>query len=237
MRKKFISISLVLLISACTMTDFSSPGTPEMTSTPEATYTPIDTPTNTETPTPLPSATIVRIATWDPNQPTVTPFTILIDGKTATPFYTATLSRPGAGFASVTYSPKKIFWGGCTPNSVTIKAEVEDVDEVFSVVYFLRVKDFKDEDYTPWTNGDVMLNRGQGVFTTTLVGSKIYGHDHYSRSWVYFQLVATNIKGEEIGRTRIYEKAFDMAPCPCLTPLKGCPIATPRPKSSPTPSK
>jgi hypothetical protein len=98
----------------------------------------------------------------------------------------------------------------------------------------MRVKDIKDEDYTPWTNGDVMLNRGQGVFTRTLVGTEIYGHNHYLRSWVYFQLVATNIEGEEIGRTNVYEKAFEMYPCPCLTPLKGCPINTPKPNPTST---
>lgn len=227
MRKKFVLAFLTFLITACSL----SPATaPEATPTPAFTFTPIDTPANTETPTPRPSATIVRIATWDPNQPTVTPFTLLIDGKTATPFYTSTSSRPGVGFASVTYSPKKIFWGGCKPNSVTITAEVDDIEAVYSVVYFLRVKDFKEEDYTPWTNGDIMVNRGQGEFTIVLKGTNIYGHNHYSRSWVYFQLVATDIEGEEIGRTKIYEKAFDMAPCPCLTPLTGCPYATPTPR-------
>lgn len=235
MRKIFILAFMALLFTACSMADLvPSTRAPEPTSTPPFTFTPIDTPTSTDTATPRPSATIVRIATWDPNQPTFTPLALFVNGKTITPFYTPTSNRPGVGFASVTYSPKKIYWGVCKPNSVTITAEVDDPEEVFSVIIFLRVKDLKEEDYTPWTNGDVMLNRGQGVFTTTLVGSKINGHDHYLRSWVYFQLVATNIEGEEIGRTKIYEKAFDMYPCPCLTPLTGCPINTPKPKTTPT---
>jgi hypothetical protein len=118
---------------------------------------------------------------------------------------------------------------------VNITAEVEDPEEVFSVILFVRVKDFKEEDYTPWTSGEIMQDRGQGIFTRKLVGSKIKGHDHYLKSWVYFQLVATNIEGEEIGRTRVFEKAFDMYPCPCLTPLTGCPLFTPRPTKTPTP--
>ena len=135
----------------------------------------------------------------------------------------------GAGFIGLEYSPKKIYWGGCTPKSVSIRAEVEDPDEVFSVIIFVRVKDIQEEDSTPWTSGAIMLDRGQGEFTYNMIGSKIYGHDHYLRSWIYFQLVATNIEGEEIGRTRVYEKAVDMYPCPCLTPLTGCPIVTPKP--------
>ncbi|MBK6791285.1 MAG: hypothetical protein IPG80_01800 [Anaerolineales bacterium] len=230
-RAWFTFVVLCLILSAC----LPAAETPEPTPTRTVTLTPIDTPTNTFTPTPRPSATIVRISTQDLNQPTFTPFVIYVDGKTITPFRTPTSSSPGAGFLSITYSPKKIYWGGCTPNFVSITARVEDPEEVFSVLIFTRVKDIKDEDYTPWTNGNVMLDRGQGEFTHKIIGSELDGHDHYLRSWVYFQLVATNIEGEEIGRSKIFEKAFEMYPCPCLTPLKGCPVTTPKPKTTPTP--
>lgn len=227
-QNKIILVCMVFILVSCSLAGPSpATSTPKPTSTVYITLTPIDTPTNTFTPTPYPSATIVKIATWDPNQPTATTLPQL-----AKLFPTPTSSKPGPGFASVSYTPKKIYWGGCDPNSVSITAKVDDAEEVTSVIIFVRVKDLTEEDYTPWTNGDVMLNRGQGEFTTVLYGSKINGHDHYLRSWVYFQLVATNIAGEEIGRTRIYEKAFDMYPCPCLTPLTGCPITTPKPSAT-----
>ncbi len=224
--------TLTLFLSSCSMPDLLPvTNTPEPSATPSVTPTPADTPTSTNTPKPTPSATIVRLPTWDPSQPTFTPFVvqIIVDGNTITPQATPTSSSPGAGFISVEYAPKKIYWGGCTPNSVAITAEVEDPDEVATVFLFVRVRDIEKEDYTPWTKGQVMLDRGQGVFTHTLIGSEIYGHDHYLRSWVYFQLVAINLEGEEVGRTKVYEKAFDMYPCPCLTPLTGCPIVTPKP--------
>jgi hypothetical protein len=233
MRTKIFLVVMAFLLSACSMSDLLLPtNIPQPTRTPFITLTPIDTPVNTNTPSPLPSATIVRIPTQDPNQPTFTPFVlpqILVNGNTITPVITSTRSAPGPGFVTVDWSPIKIYWGGCEPNQVTVRAEVEDPDEVFSVIIFVRVRDIEKEDYTPWTNGNVMLDRGQGEFTHNLIGSEIEGHNHYLRSWVYFQLVATNIKGEEIGRTRIYEKAFDMYPCPCLTPLTGCPVNTPKP--------
>jgi hypothetical protein len=224
MRRKIILAAMVFMLSAC------SAVAPEPTATP--TLVPTDTPTVTSTPLPTASATIVRIPTQNFNLPTFTPFVLKVDGNTVTPAPTPTSLNPGAGFLTLEYSPSKIYWGGCEPNSVSIRTEVEDPDQVISVIIFVRVKDFKEEDYTPWTSGAVMLNRGQGEFTYTLTGSEIYGHDHYLRSWVYFQLVATNIKGEEIGRTKVYEKAFDMYPCPCLTPLTGCPI-TPKPTKTP----
>lgn len=225
MRKKIILAAMLFLLSAC------STVAPPPTSTP--TLPPTDTPTITSTPLPTATATVIRIPTQDFTLPTFTPFVLEVNGNTVTPAPSPTSSIPGPGFASLEYSPKKIYWGGCEPNAVTVRVEVEDPDEVFSVIIFTRVKDFKEEDYTPWTSGAIMLNRGQGEFTYKYVGSDIYGHDHYLRSWVYFQLVATNIKGEEIGRTRIYEKAFDMYPCPCLTPLTGCPIVTPKPTQTP----
>ncbi|NWF64175.1 MAG: hypothetical protein HXY38_07710 [Chloroflexi bacterium] len=230
-RTKIFPVLAAFLLSACSMADLLVPtSTPLPTKTAFITFTPADTPTSTNTPKPTASATIVRIPTQDPNLPTFTPFAlpqIIIDGNTVTPAITSTRTAPGPGFFSVEYSPTKIYWGGCEPNQVNVRAEVEDPDEVFSVIIFTRVRDIEKEDYTPWTSGNIMLNRGQGEFTYNLIGSKIEGHNHYLRSWVYFQLVATNIKGEEIGRTRVFEKAFDMYPCPCLTPLTGCPIATP----------
>ena len=228
----------MFFLTACSVTDLIDPptSTPAFTATLPATFTPVDTPTSTKTSRPTATATINRIPTWDPSQPTFTPFDIpqiLVDGNTITPVATPTMALPGPGFLLVEYAPLKIYWGGCEPNKVSLRAVVQDPEEVFSVILFMRVKDIEKEDYTPWTSGAVMLNRGQGEFTYNLIGSKIKGHDHYLRSWVYFQLVATNIEGQEIGRTRIYEKAFDMYPCPCLTPLTGCPVATKIPTQTP----
>ncbi len=230
-------ILLMFFLTGCSVADLMNPptSTPVSTATLPATFTPVDTPTSTKTSRPTPTATIIRIPTWDPSQPTFTPFDlpqILVDGNTITPIASLTLAAPGPGFLLVEYAPIKIYWGGCEPNKVSLRALVADPEEVFSVIIFVRVKDIEKEDYTPWTSGEVMLNRGQGEFTYNFIGSKIQGHDHYLRSWVYFQLVATNIEGEEVGRTRIYEKAFDMYPCPCLTPLTGCPVTTPKPPTN-----
>ena len=224
MRSKLTLAVLMFVFVAC------SPAAAVPTETP--TQPPTETPTLTNTPGATATATIIRLPTQDFTLPTFTPFVLQVDGNTVTPAPTPTSSRPGAGFEELTYSPSRIYWGGCEPNAVNITVLVEDPDEVFSVIIFTRVKDFKDEDFTPWTSGAVMLNRGQGEFTYKMVGTKIPGYNHYARSWVYFQLVATNIKGEEIGRSKIYEKAFNMSPCPCLTPLTGCPI-TPIPTKKP----
>lgn len=110
-------------------------------------------------------------------------------------------------------SEEKIFWGSCKHNKAKIIAKVQNPDDVYSVVIFVRVKALLKEDYTPWTQGDVMEKHGDGTFSYTLVGSEIEGHNHYRDSWVYFQLVATDELGEIIGRTMIYTNSLSLSPC------------------------
>jgi hypothetical protein len=223
MRKIIFLLLVTVVLQSCALTPTTNP--PEPTSTIFITYTPIDTPTTTLTPRPTATATIIRIPTQNFNA-TSTPVPIFIGNNTATVviIVTPTTNKPGPGFVKVSVSPTKIYWGGCEANQAVITAEVEDPDNVNGVIIFMRVKSATDEDYTPWTSGNVMLNNRDGTFTYIAIGSEIQGHNHYKDSFVYFQLVAVDNKGKEIGRTKIYEKAFSMSPCPCLTPVTGCPL-------------
>ncbi len=232
MRKLLLLLLMAISLQACSMNDISSVLFP-MTETPTptatiATYTPLPTWTPSITPSITPSPTIVRIPTWDPNVPTSTfaPIPIFIGEYTATPVILPTPVRPGPGFLSVTISDTSIFWGDCTPNTSVVVAKVVEPEEVISVVVFVQVKAIDKEDYTPWTSGDVMFNYNNGTFSYTLQATEIQGHNHYKKSWVRMQLVATNIDGEEVGRTKIFPEVTTLEPCMCYEPLKGCPIPT-----------
>lgn len=231
MRRFYIALALTIFLQACSLNDILNPpiDTPVPTFTEFVTYTPLPTWTPSITPSITPSPTIVHIPTWDPNLPTSTfaPIPIFIGEYTATPVIPPTPVRPGPGFLSVTFSETRIFWGDCAPNKSVIVAKVADPEEVFSVVIFVQVKSFEKEDYTPWTTGDVMFNYNDGTFSYVLQATEIEGHNHYKKSWVRMQLVATNNKGEEVGRTRIFPQAALLEPCMCYEPLKGCPIVTP----------
>jgi hypothetical protein len=236
MRRCYPVLALMIFLQACSGIPFQGMlFPPTKTAAPTATATvtspPTITPTATITPTITPSPTIVHFPTVDPNLPTATfvPIPIFIGGDTATPVISPTPIRPGPGFVSVQISESKIFWGVCKPNKSKITAKVEDPHEVISVVIFVQVKSAKRDDYTPWSNGDVMFNYRDGTFSYTLQANEIEGHNNYKDSWVRFQLVATNIKGEEVGRTKIYTEVVAMTPCMCLEPLKGCPIPTSTP--------
>jgi hypothetical protein len=231
MRKIVFLLLITILLQSCGVAPVTN--TPQPTSTIFVTYTLIDTPTSTFTPVPSASPTIVKIPTQDPNLPfpTFPPIPIFIGDVTATPVIitTATISKPGPGFVSVDYSPTNIYWGGCEGNQAVIKAEVEDPENVNGVIIFMRVKDFFEEDYTPWTSGNIMYNNQDGTFTYIAIGSEIEGHNNYKKSAIYFQLVAVDDEGKEVGRTRIYEGVITMSPCPCLTPITGCPVPTKKP--------
>lgn len=237
MCKPYFVMLLTIFLQACSGIPFlgATPlptNTLGPTATATVTFTPTLTPTATITPTLTASPTIVHFPTQDPNIPTETfvPIPIFIGNDTATPVIPPTPIRPGPGFLSVSISDSKIFWGNCTPNKTEIIAKVEDPEEVISVVIFMQVKSMKKEDYTPWTSGNVMFNNGDGTFSYKAIGSEIEGHNHYKNSWVRFQLVATDINGEEIGRTKIYTEVIDLSPCMCYKPLApgGCPIETPK---------
>ncbi|MBL8051506.1 MAG: hypothetical protein JNM46_09825, partial [Anaerolineales bacterium] len=104
-------------------------------------------------------------------------------------------------------------------NQAVITTTVEDQSAVAGVIIFMRVKSATDEDYTPWTNGNIMYNNRDGTFTYIAVGSEVEGHNHYKASFIFFQLVSVDKNGKENGRTKIYENAISMSPCPCLTPV------------------
>lgn len=230
MRKIIFLLLVTILLQSCALAPATNP--PQPTSTIFITYTPIDTPTTTFTPRPTATATIIRIPTQDPNSIATFPIIpIFIGSVTATQpiSLVPTSSKPGPGFVDVEYSPNHIYWGGCEANQAVITAEVEDPDNVNGVIIFMRVKSATDEDYTPWTSGNIMYNNRDGSFTYIAVGSEIEGHNHYKKGFVYFQMVAVDDEGKEVGRTKIYENAFSISPCPCLTPITGCPLPTQKP--------
>lgn len=237
MRLKYTLVILIFFLQACSLNGLFPTNAPSPTATTFITYTPIDTPTETQTPLPTASATIVHIPTLDPNGPTPTfPVIAIFTAEGASspvPFPTAV--GPGPGFDSVKVSESKVYWGGCKHNQTVITAEVQDPEEVTFVYIFTRVKAADKEDYTPWTNGNVMYNNGGGIFTYIMVGSEVEGHNHYLRSWVHFQLVATNLKGEEVGRSRIFTDMISLFPCLCLDPTTGCPPTIPAPTRTPKP--
>ncbi|MDO8754524.1 MAG: hypothetical protein Q7J80_11560 [Anaerolineales bacterium] len=230
MRKANLVWMLVIFLQACSINDFFLLGNTNVPKyTPTTTSAPFLWPTITRTPHAIATPTIVRFPTFDPYLPTGTAVTVplFIGTNTITPYAPPATFQPDIGFALVTIADNKIFWGDCKPNKTTITARVENPEEVISVVILVQVKSAIEEDYTPWTTGNVMFNHKDGTFSYVLEATEIEGHNHYKNSWVRVQLVATNKDGVEVGRTKVYTEVIALSPCMCLEPLKGCPLPTP----------
>lgn len=230
MRKIGIFTIIMFLLSSCalpalpslpglsrsTATATHKPGTP--TVTPTITDTPTitatrPTPTFTGTPTLFgfkPTSTIT--GTPPTKTPTQTPLPLFPDTPTP-PILTTAEASPGEGFKSFRISGTQVFWGICSPGTVTLETAVLDPDAVWRVYLFMRLKSVKNDDTTEWV-GTTMTNHRDGRFTYVLRADLVDGRKNYLKAWVELQMVAVDVQQKEIGRTHIYDQALMIQPCP-----------------------
>ncbi|MEW6407031.1 MAG: hypothetical protein AB1649_35080 [Chloroflexota bacterium] len=224
MRKPGILTIVLFLLTSCTLPAFPIASPPTATPVPASpTKTPIThTPTITPTqPTPTYTATPTLFG-WKPTSTitgtpptatsTQTPLPIFIDTPTP-PILITPEESPGEGFKSFRLSGNRVFWGTCSPGTVTMEAEVLDADAVWRVYLFMHLRSTKKDDTTPWV-GTTMANHRDGRFSYILRADLVDGRKYYLKAWVVFQLVAVDEQQKVIGRTRIYEQVLTIEPCP-----------------------
>ena len=136
--------------------------------------------------------------------PTFTPTTEI----NATPSTTPT---PFAGFSNFAASPSSVHFGSCTPNQVTVSADVIDTTGITTVVLFYRMRD-ENGQATDWAN--VAMNPGTGnQYSKTLNLSSF--ESSYASGTLDIQLVIQNSNGEYI-RSEVYSQVGISS---CLQPL------------------
>ncbi len=152
----------------------------DFTITPTFTYTP----TITLTPTKTVSPTITHTPT-----------------KTATPTRTYT-PTPVPGVVptfSRQVSSDQFYYGGCTPNTVTVQVQVSEPEAVFSVVLFQKL-----QNLTSWDGGTAMHAAGNGKYTLTVSANTVPGReDSTSAVWLN-QIAATARNGKVLARSQTY---------------------------------
>lgn len=229
--KKIYAISLcTIMLLSCTLSAFLPDGAPtaapvsipKETSTEKPTIVPT-VPTPTFTPTPPLVGQKTRTLT-----PTIEPTSIQ---PTETSIFLATLDTPTPsvkmdGFVSVTISSKEFFRGAeCQPNSVKFIAQVADSAGTAFVVLFVRFKSRQTGTTSEWTSIG-MSTLGAGTYTYVLSPEEMIGVDSFENPWVQYQIVATNIDANEIGRTGIFNERLSLLEC----------VPTPSPSPSPEPT-
>jgi len=225
MRKIALLTILACLLASCALpalptlpppTATLRPGSP--TVTPTITDTPTITPTQptptfTTTPTLFgfrPTSTIT--GTPPTATSTQTPLPLFPDTPTP-PILITPQESPGEGFSSLSISRDQIFWGVCSPGTVSIEAQVIDPDAVWRVHLFMHLKSMKKDDTTPWV-GTTMAKHRDGRFTYILRADLVEGRRNYLKAWVVFQLVAIDDEQKVIARSKIYDQALTIEPCP-----------------------
>ena len=220
MRKIIILSTVTISLLACSVS--SLPFLPQAAPIP-ATETPIPFPTETFTP-PIPP-TYTFTPTMIGAVPTATPTASLIPTKTffyltpptetftppPTSAFTPTVSLVGTGFNWVNLSTDVIHWGSCDPHTVIVTAEVSDPAQVHSVEFFVRFRDKKTGEATPWDIGTTMDEPNDGSFTITLDSA---GMTHFTDAWIVYQLVASNTATKYEARTPVFADKLTLSACP-----------------------
>ena len=227
MKKISVIFVFALLLSACSTTVdqiLGAPPTP--TTAPTFTNTPTDSPTFTPT---APTPTF-----------TSTPTLIGLKAKTSTPESTSTAllltpldvtllpsatsltlvtQVPMKGFVSITVSDEKFYKGDkCSPSSVKFTVQVADPTTAAFVVLFVRFKSKQTDATSKWTDL-AMQNIGAGTFTHDLISSEMKAVDSFENAWVQYQIVSTDSKSNQLGKTEVFSERLTLLECePTPTP-------------------
>jgi hypothetical protein len=211
MRKFVLSLIItMLLLQACSSLNFLSGSTPTNTPAPSETATSVPTitltPTRTLTPTPRNTATLIGVDLI------FTPV-ILVSVSAPTFVSTPTPSKPGGGFATISLSEGKIFYGICKPNYTKMTIQVENPVEVDTVYLFFRLESGKKPGDTTRWYGTVTDNDGGGIFLYTLRANNIPERRNFLKAWVQYQFVAADEDENIIGRSQIYTRNILLEAC------------------------
>ena len=234
MKKISILLIFAVLLSACSITVEQFLGAPPTsTAAPAFTNTPADTPTITPTvPTPTftvtPTMVGLKTKTATPDSASTELLLTPLDAGlllSATPILLVT-QVPIPGFISISVSDEQFYKGKvCLPASVKFIAQAADPTTAAFVTLFVRFKSKQTDVKSEWTSIP-MQTIGAGTFTHDLISSEMKAVDSFKNAWVQYQLVATDVNSEQIGRTEVFSERLTLWEC----------VLTPTPTASITPT-
>ena len=131
------------------------------------------------------------------------------------------------GFFSVAVSDAEFYKGKeCLPVSTKITAQVTDIANTAFVVLFVRFKSKQTGATSEWTSIGMQPAGTLGFYSHELVPLEMKGLDAFENAWVEYQIVATDARSHEVGRTDIFSERLTLLEC----------VATPTPSPSGTPT-
>ena len=210
-----------VLLSGCSYTDLLPTAPATLTPPPSATATIYVTATETPTITPTqptPTFTTTPTLIYPNGSPlpslTFTPPATRYVVPSTTAIIAAQPLQGNGPFTTILVSGKQLFWGSCNPASVKTTVKVSESVPASGVLIFLRLKDTKTGDTTPWGGGAIMEKAGDGVFTYTLTAKSFSHYREYMQAWGQYQFVAYDVHLNRLGASTEYLNNLTIAPCP-----------------------
>jgi hypothetical protein len=227
MKRTYLSLVCIFLISACSMSVeeiFLIP-TKTLTPTLTSTITPTNIPTFTATiVTPTFSLTPTLAGQRTPTLTLEPTLTVKPSETPVPPTLTSTVAMQG--FVTVFTSRADFFKAGiCEPTSVKFTAQAANAAGTAFVVLFVRFKSRQTGATSEWTS-ITMQRLNPGTFVHDLVASEMKGVDSFPNAWVQYQLVATDSKTNEIGRTAIFDERLSVLNCVPTPTLSAIPATS-----------
>jgi len=225
MKKVFVSITILFLLSACQLDEVVAliitptvpPPTPSVTSTATVFQTPTRTPTATLIPTFTTTPTLAEgihgsyteAAEIDPKYlPT------LYVVPTVTPAPKPMLAGLGPFFNSLTISKDILFWGYCDERKyVDFEVRTTNNRRVTYVLLFMRLVDKGGNQSTAWGGGAIMKRNSSGSYTYRVRPENIEHYEEFKDAWIEYQIVAATSTLKSLGRTQIYMEEISLKKC------------------------
>lgn len=227
--KKIVVILLAFVITACSALpvdlSFLTPPTAGPTDTLQPTVTRFPSPTatrdlfalNTEAPTEIPS-TLDPAVTLPPPTRTAPPTETFRPTITLEPVDPSLFTPSPNIFTYVQVSTHQLVWGSTCDGdrSITFVANVTPVRRLKYVLLFIRLQDKYSGRGTEWGAGAIMKDNDQGKYFYKLELDQIEDYKFYEDAWLQYQLVASTVGLNVLGRSVVDRTSVSVTHCSAL---------------------
>lgn len=131
---------------------------------------------------------------------TITPSFTPTETPTATPTSTPTPDKK-LSLVNFTKSSSQFFYGGCTPDSLTLSIEATKPEEVNYMYLFYKLQDIQTGEMTKSNEGTPMIKQGANKWVITVKGSQIIDYNRFDSAWFVYQFISQN-KDQSLTRSK-----------------------------------
>jgi hypothetical protein len=227
--KKIVIILLAFVVTACSALpvdlSFLTPATAAPTYTLQPTVTRFPSPTstrdpftiNTQAPTEIPS-TLDPAVTLPPPTRTAPPTETFRPTITLEPVDPSLFTPSPNIFTYVQTSTTQLVWGSTCDGdrSITFVANVTPVRRLKYVLLFIRLQDKYSARNTGWGAGAIMKDNDQGKYFYKLELNQIEDYRFYEDAWLQYQLVASTVGLNVLGRSVVDRTSVSVTHCSAL---------------------